>query len=63
MQYYSAFLEFNLGSLKRSQFYLPASYCAYANTSAFFLAEKTYNKDLEIPPCRLIQIFATQKLL
>ncbi len=29
--------------------------------SAFFLAEKTYNKDLEIPPCRLHPNFCFAK--
>ena len=27
---------------------MPASYCAYAYATAFFLPEKTYNKDLEV---------------
>ncbi len=31
--------------------------------SAFFLAEKTYNKDLEIPPCRLHPNFLLRKKL
>jgi len=42
----------------------PASYCAYENqrfSPAFFLAEKTHNKDLEISPCRLHPNFCYAK--